>query len=636
MCGICGKLSWDKPPEKELIELMNRRLIHRGPDSGGIAINGPVVLGHRRLSIIDLSLAGNQPMSDISGNYLIVFNGEIYNFIALRQELAKLGAEFQSRTDTEVILEAYKQWGVDCLKHFNGMFAFALWDSLTRKLFIARDRLGKKPLFYQPLKDGGISFASELKALIEDTEVSQEINPTALHHYLSLNYTLTAECILKGVRKLPAAHYLLIEQDNPIKEECYWDLATHFRQKRTFRSEEEAAEELRELIDDAVRLRLVSDVPLGVFLSGGVDSSTIVAAMLQTVAATGVHSFSLGFREKGFSELAEAGRVAALLGSQHREILALPDAAELLDKMAYYADEPFADTSMIPTYLLAEFTRKYVTVSLSGDGGDELFAGYETYVADKLHHYTRGIPDWLSKMLYLGVNRYWPVSHGKVSFDYKLRQFLQGHAYSAPQAHYHWRTIFSEQEKRELLLPPFNEDVESASPLSHFLKYQQEVADCHYLDQAMYVDIKTWLVDNILVKVDRMTMAHSLEARAPFLDYRIMEFAAALPIKLKLKGFRKKYLLKKSQDARLPREILEKKKKGFNAPVSHWINSSLQEKFRELTTTGAFTRSPQFFNSRAVERLWVEHQNKTCDHSLKLLGVINFHLWCSNYLTKSK
>jgi asparagine synthase (glutamine-hydrolysing) len=627
VCGICGKLSWGEPPLSDLIERMNSKIAHRGPDADGIWISGPVALGHRRLSIIDLSPAGKQPMLDSSGRYCISFNGEIYNYLALRDELTQMGAHFRSRTDTEVILEAYKHWGVECLRRLNGMFAFALWDEANQRLFMARDRLGKKPLFYQMLPDGGVVFASELKSLVEDPVVSRRMNPRAVGQYLSLNYTLTNECILTGVKKLPAGHSLVIERGRSPQESSYWDLANHFRDKRRFASDEEAAEALRSLIDDATRLRLVSDVPLGAFLSGGVDSSTLVASMCQARSPQDVHSFSVGFREKSFSELEEAREVANLLGITHRDEVVLPDAAELLPKMVYYADEPFADSSMIPMYLLAGFSRRHVTVCLSGDGGDEIFAGYETYVADKIHDLTRWVPGWGSRILHSMVDRFWPVSYDKVSLDYKLRQFLEGHAYSPMRAHYHWRSIFSDEEKQRWLRPEVRRAVLECDPFDGFLEHQRAVADLHYLDQAMYVDIKTWLVDDILVKVDRSTMAHALEARAPLLDHRVVEFAASLPVDLKLRGFDKKYLLKKSQSARIPNRILRRKKQGFSAPISHWLMSSLGEQYREITT------SPEqpILDPGYVERLWMEHEKSVQDHSLKLLGLINLCLWQRQY-----
>ena len=621
MCGISGRLLWFDQQDRSIVEEMSASLTHRGPDAGKVEQVGPVVLGHRRLAIIDLSPAGIQPMYDWSGQYCIVFNGEIYNYSQIRQELDSSGAKFQTRTDTEVILEAYKYWGLKCLDKFNGMFAFAIWDKGLRRLFIARDRLGKKPLFYQELADGGVSFASELKALLKDPLVSRGINPFALDHYLSLNYTLTSACIIKNVSKLQAGHYLLVEEGKPFTEVAYWDLASHFRNKREFKSEDEAAEELLALIDDAVRLRLVSDVPLGLFLSGGIDSSTIAASMAKLMPPAEVQSFSMGFNEKGYSELNEASEAARLFGITHRDIVTSTESADILSRIAWHADEPFADTSMIPMYLLAKFCREYVTVCLSGDGGDEIFAGYETYVADRIHHLTQWIPPFFTRYLGEAVDLLWPVKHDKISFDYKLRQFLKGHPLLAPEAHYHWRSIYSEAEKTSLLKPEYRSKSAEHSSLQEFLKYQKDVADCHYLDQAMYVDIKTWLVDDILVKVDRATMAHSLEARAPFLDYRVVEFAASLPVSLKMKGFNKKYILKKSQQGRIPAAILNRKKKGFNAPVSHWITTDWKDRFYHMTLDS------QFFNRSYVQTLWMEHENKTHDHGLKLLGLINFQLW---------
>ncbi len=628
MCGICGKLSWKKPPDREIVERMSRTIAHRGPDGEGIAALGPIVLGHRRLAIIDLSPAGKQPMSDSTGQYWIVFNGEIYNFLELRDELARSGVHFLSHSDTEVILEAYKQWGIDCVEHLNGMFAFGLWDIPKRRLFLGRDRLGKKPLFYYLFPDGGISFASELKAICADPEVPHILNLAALNHYLSLNYTLTTEAMIQDVRKLPAAHTLVIEQGKPPLQRRYWDLAASFQNKRRFHSETEAAQELLQLIDDSVRLRLISDVPLGAFLSGGVDSSSIVAAMCLQHSPQAVFTFSAGFKEKSYSELDEARRVAAALGVNHRESYVLPEAAALLPRIAYFADEPFADTSLIPMYLLAEFCREHVTVCLSGDGGDEIFAGYDTYAADRIHQLTRFLPDWFMHTISRAFDRLWPVSYSKVSFDYKVRQFLEGHASSPACAHYSWRTIFSEDEKR-LLLPEPLHPILQADPYPYFLGFDQAVKDCHYLDRGMYVDIMTWLVDDILVKVDRATMAHGLEARAPLLDYRIVEFAASLPVDLKMKAFKTKYIFKKSQRERLPKFVLKRSKRGFNAPVAPWLAAGLRQNFYDLTLGqqgGGIGFNPAF-----VTRLWDEHEKKIQDHSLKLMALINFQLWCRNY-----
>ncbi len=628
MCGICGKLSWGQEPDAGIVERMTGRLAHRGPDSGRVTALGPLVLGHRRLAIIDLSPAGDQPMSDVTGRYWLVFNGEIYNFAEIRTELEGLGSCFRSHSDSEVILESYKRWGVECLQRFNGMFAFALWDAESRRLFMARDRLGKKPLFYWPLPDGGVLFASELKALCEDPAVPRVIDPAALGQYLSLSYTLTYRPILAGVQKLPPGHYLVVEPGHPLRPRSYWDIAARFREKRRFASEGEAVEAVRSLFDDAVRLRLVSDVPLGMFLSGGVDSSAVCASMCRLQSPRQVRTFSMGFREKTFSELDEARAVATFLGVDHREQIASDDAAELLPRIVFHADEPFADTSMIPMFLLAAFARQHVTVCLTGDGGDEVFAGYETYTADQLHHLAAWLPGWGARAAARVVDAALPVSHAKVSLDYKVRRFVQGLAYPSARAHYHWRTIFSEDEKRQLLEPEVWAEAVREDPAERFLAYDAELHGCHYLDRAMYVDLKTWLVDDILVKADRATMAHGLEARAPMLDHRLVELAASLPVDMKVKGFRKKHLFKASQAGRLPRWVLTRKKVGFNSPISHWITTSFRDRFGALTygerggggIEGIF--QPEF-----VHRLWREHETRRADHSLKLLAMINLQLW---------
>lgn len=627
MCGICGRLDWETATDPELLGRMVARISHRGPDSEGVWLAGPVALGHRRLSIIDTSPAGTQPLADLSGRYRIVFNGEIYNFETLRAELSASGSVFVTRTDTEVILEAYKKWGIDCLTRFNGMFAFALWDTVREELLLARDRLGKKPLYYHHLAGGGIAFASELKSLLEDPATSRRLNPAALSQYFSLSYTLTSDAIFSGVAKLPPGHYLRVGREGATAPVSYWDLARSFRNKREFRSEEEAASALLELLDDAVRLRMISDVPLGAFLSGGIDSSSVVASMCRDRDPASVLTFSAGFREKSFNELDEARQVARHLGVAHHDQVVLPDTGRLFPEIVYHADEPFADTSIVPTYLLAQFARQHVTVALTGDGGDEILAGYETYAADRIHHFFNWIPAPLTGALFRIVDRLLPVSFEKVSFDYKLRRFLEGLSYSPARAHYHWRTIFTAAEKRSLFTCELGRELLGVDPFDNFQRFDEEVADCHYLDRAMYVDLKTWLVDDILVKVDRATMAHGLEARSPFLDYRLVEFAAALPVELKMRGFQKKYLLKRSQADRLPHDILFRRKQGFSAPINYWLNGSLGRQYRELTMSG---RLP-FIDRESLAKLWQDHLTRKRDNGFKLLAIINLTLWAERY-----
>lgn len=622
MCGIAGWLAWDGTADADVVRRMAGALIHRGPDNQGTATFGPLVLGHTRLAIIDLDAGSNQPMTDENSGLTIVYNGEIYNFESLRRDLEAKGARFRTKSDTEVVLHAYREWGEECLGRFNGMFAFALWDAHAERLFLARDRVGKKPLYYRLLPNGGLVFASEVKALRLHPVVGNTVNPDALGHFLSLNYTLTDACILAGVEKLPAAHCMVLDRGKPLRITEYWDLAQHFHNKRNFRSEAEAAEALDELIEDAVRLRLVSDVPLGAFLSGGIDSTSIVAAMTRTRPADQNETFSIGFHEKTYSELPEARVAARHLGVNHHDRVVDADMAQILPAIVRAADEPFADTSMIPFYHLAQFARQRVTVCLSGDGGDELFAGYETYVADRLHRYTRWCPAWASSGLARIVDTLWSESFDKVSFDFKLRRFLRGCALDARRAHVSWRTIFSEADKSAHLHPDVVSD--AGDPYGVFERHYDRVAGCHFLDQAMYVDIKTWLVDDILVKVDRATMAHSLEARAPLLDYRIVEFAAALPVDWKLKGLRRKYLFKQSQRRHLPGSVVDRRKKGFNAPVSQWLAGDLYDMAFAATTDDHMT---QWFDLDAIRNLWSDHRSGRRDNGLKLFGLTCLGLW---------
>ncbi|MEW6267164.1 MAG: asparagine synthase (glutamine-hydrolyzing) [Thermodesulfobacteriota bacterium] len=626
MCGIAGWLSWEEPPRSEVVADMSEAMSHRGPDARGLVGLGPLVLGHCRLSVIDVSPANNQPLFDHGGRLVIVFNGEIYNFPEIRADLESRGARFRTSGDTEVVLEAYRQWGVDCLARFNGMFAFALWDKARRRLFLARDRAGEKPLFYYPLPGHGLAFASEPRALRRHPQVSREIDPVGLGHYLQLNYTLGERCLTEKMLRLPPAHYLIAEEGRPPTRHRYWDLAGCFHQKKRFASEAEAAEALNALIDDSVRMRLISDVPLGAFLSGGLDSSTIVAAMTRHRPPDQVKTFSIGFDDPGYSEIDQARTMARTLGVDHHDRILRPDSAVVLPSLVAAADEPLADSSALPTWFLAGFTRSRVTVALSGDGGDECFAGYETYLADRLQAGLAWLPAWFTRGFGRLVDRFWPVSFAKVSFDYKLRQFLAGLNLPPAQAHFSWRTIFSEEERRALMRPEWLavQNQAGADAYEIFKQHLDEVTGCHPLDQAQFVDIKTWLPYDILVKVDRATMAHSLEARVPFLDHRILEFAAALPVNYKLRGWRKKYILKLSQRRRLPAWVLKRRKQGFNAPVSDWFSQALLGFGREAL---AERRLDQWFDRRAIEELWRDHLTRRRDNGLKIFGLVCFSLW---------
>lgn len=627
MCGISGQLRWSAPPDLDLVMRMTASLAHRGPDGTGVQQLGPAVLGHRRLAIIDLSDAALQPMTDHSGTLSIVFNGEIYNYRELRSELTALGASFRTRSDTEVILAAYEQWGPNAWRRLNGMFAIALWDGRSRQLVLVRDRVGKKPLFFRRHDDGGVTFASELSALLHDRQLRRSLNPRALSQYLSLNYTLTSESMIAGVEKLKPAHAMIFAPDRSPSETCYWQLADFFRQPPAVASPRDAEAAVRSLLDDAVKARLVSDVPLGVFLSGGVDSSSIAASMCQAMPPAQVESFSMGFRERSFSEVAEARATAQSLGISHHDTITDADVVSILPQIVARGDEPFADTSVIPTYLLSQFARSKVTVCLSGDGGDEVFAGYQTYVADKLHRWTSALPSPMMSAASAAAGRL-PVSFDRVSFDYKLRQFVSARGMTAARAHYHWRTIFSDDEKRSLMRPEWRDAVMSHDPGAEFERFDRDVAGTDGISRGLYVDMKTWLPDDILVKADRASMAHGLELRAPFLDHRLIELAASLPAEWKLPGLRTKALLKRSQRGRVPEPVLHRRKQGFNAPVSHWLTGSFRRAFESVTIDGS---GLPLFDHAFVAHLWDEHASGRRDHGHKLLGLIHFQLWCRQH-----
>jgi asparagine synthase (glutamine-hydrolysing) len=624
MCGIAGSLSWTRPVSEAVVRSMTAALQHRGPDAEGFLGSGPVCLGHRRLAVIDPSDAGRQPMRDASGRFAVTYNGEIYNFLSLRKELENRGASFRTKTDTEVLLEAYKHWGAQALERLNGMFAFAIWDDVEQTLFLARDRLGKKPLFYHWDAERGLTFASELPALLLDPAIERRWNWRALNHFLSMNYVLNNECIVEGITKLPPAHYLLLRRGGTPIVHRYWDLAPHFRQKQTYRSEGEMGEALDALIADAVRLRMIADVPLGAFLSSGIDSATAVAHMIDVAPPARVETFSIDFEEPGFSEAEGARRSATHFGVNHHERTVRGSLLEELPSIVARCGEPFADSSMVPMYFLSRFAREGVTVALSGDGGDELFAGYETYTADRLRQWTAWVPAWLTRLLASGWAAAWPASHGKVGWDYKVGQFLAGHGADALDAHFIWRQILPPGRVQRLLRPEIREAAAEGDPRAAFRGFYAQTEGAHYLDRLMHVDISTWLVDDILVKLDRTSMAHSLEARAPFLDYRLVEFAASLPAELKMKGLRKKYLLRRSQRHRLPAEVVRRRKLGFNAPVARWFAGPTHGPVAGLT---AEELAGEWFVREEIEMLVREHRTRRRDHGLALLGLVNLFHW---------
>jgi len=626
MCGIAGSVNWDGA-EVATLGAMTEAIRHRGPDASGLWSEGPVALGHRRLSIIDLSSRADQPMADASGRYHIVFNGEIYNYRELRRQLEKDGMTFRTESDTEVLLSAFIRWGVDALERLNGMFAFAIWDAADERLTLARDRLGEKPLFFRRLTNG-LAFASEVKALRLHPETPAGIDLRALGQYLSLNYTLGNRCVVPGVEKLEPGHFLTYSRRDGVSMHLYWDLAAAFRSKRSYAAIGDAEADLRQRIDETVASRLVSDVPLGAFLSGGIDSASIVRSMSAAAHGGEVKTFSIGFVEPSYSELPDSRKTATHLGTTHYDKLADWDLVDALPRIVRAADEPFADNSIIPTYFLSQVARGYVTVSLSGDGGDEIFGGYETYKADRLHARFNGLP-WsglrrLSHSMLELLAGCVPASFNKVGLDDKLRRFAAGLPLAAADAHFVWRVIFDESEKQSLLRPEVYEQAGGESGIEEFRRHFADLEGAHVIDRAMYVDMKTWLAYDVLHKVDRASMAHGLEVRAPFLDHRLVEYAASLPVDLKLRGFTSKYLLRQSQRELLPSRITRGRKRGFNAPMAYWLLGRMRDMARDVMYGAALG---QYVKTAAIDKLWRSHEMRRADNSYKLFGLLCLGLW---------
>ncbi len=627
MCGIAGILSWSNSQDPIVLQRMMEALVHRGPDAHGAWHNGPISLGHRRLSIQDTSNAANQPMHDCSGRYTIAFNGEIYNFKKLQKILVQSGYEFKTHSDTEVILAAWNHWGIDAVSYLEGMFAFALWDDHSRELYLVRDRFGEKPLYYFRLPNNGIVFASELKGLLQHPDCPKSISPKAISQFLSLNYILTDQCILNGVHKLAPANYMILKQDKELRIKPYWSLAESFQAPKWTLSQTELIEQFNDLFFETVKDCSLSDVPLGVFLSGGLDSSAIATAMSKSPNHNHLKAFTISFENKSYDELDKAKAVASHKGIRHIWETMPSENADFVKKIVERSDEPFADTSMIPMSVLSELARKHATVCLSGDGGDEFFGGYETYRADKLHNLFKHMP---FKGALAKIANHLPVSFNKVSLDYKIKQFTKGLSLSSEQAHYSWRTIFSDTEKNNIINDTYKGSVKNHNPFHSFSKFYDEVNDCDMMEQHFYVDMKTWMVDDILVKVDRMSMMHSLEVRAPFLNHRLAEWIIRLPTKYKINGLQTKYLLKKSQEQKIPHSIIYGKKGGFSSPVSGWMTRKVVDQILDNPMIC------EWFDKNQILALWKNHSEKRIDCSYKLFGLFCLSLWMFKFMEIKK
>jgi len=631
MCGIAGWANLENKPSpntsEAVLHQMCEQMKHRGPDSEGLWLDESVALGMRRLSIIDLH-TGEQPVYSEDKSIVVVMNGELYNFREVRADLEKRGHKFETQTDTEILPHLYEEYGEAMLEQINGMFAFALWDKRKKKLLIARDRFGEKPLYYGVF-DGKLIFASEPKVLLENPAVKTEINTDALRSYLSFDYVPAPASIYKNIYKLPAAHFLTLE-NGQVKTRRYWNLTFHGN--GNVPTIEKAADDLRELLADAVRMRLVADVPLGILLSGGVDSST-VAAFATQFSTEKVKTFSIGFEEDSFDESKFARQVAAHLGTEHYEDkLSVEKAADLISEIGTWLDEPMSDGSLIPTFLLSRFVRKYVTVALGGDGGDEIFAGYPMYFGHKMARVYDSIPRFLRSGVIEPIVNNLPVSTKNLSFDYKAKRFVAASKYDAVTRHHSWFGSFSIDGQSDLL----TKDVlaQTSNDIYKGAKDLLEITDAPTeIERMQFLDMNFYMAEDILTKVDRASMAVSLEVRAPFLDPRVAQFAAALPLEYKLKGNKGKYILKKAVEPLLPRNILQRPKKGFGVPIAEWLKGRLNPLMRDLLAPDRL-RNQGLFNEKYVQKLIREHETNVASHHKQLWTLLVFQLWFDNFMKK--
>lgn len=618
MCGICG-IAGGARVELDVLSRMTRALRHRGPDDEGFFVRdyegGPAVgLGFRRLSIIDLE-SGNQPIANEDDSIRIVMNGELYNYRELRRELSGRGHSFSTDTDTEVVVHLYEELGADCVSRLNGMFAFALWDEPRRQLLLARDRFGKKPLYYSDLGDA-LLFGSEPKALLNHPRCPSDLDLESLGRYLALEYVPTPRSIFAGIHKLPGGH-TLTWRDGETMLERYWDMPFETPSQL---SDDELADELRQRLRASVRRRLVSDVPLGAFLSGGIDSSSVVAMMVAESPAREVKTFSIGFHDRSFDESAHARRVAESLGTDHHEQVFTSDVMlDALPSMVDMLDEPFADASVLPTYVLSRFARQSVTVALGGDGADELLAGYPTFSAERIARFYR-MPRVLHEHVVANLADRLPVSTANFSTDFKVKRFVRAANEPASTRHPLWLGSFSPREQQDLLLHA------AGDPYDEVRRAFDEAPTREPIDRLVYSYARTYLQDDILFKVDRASMATSLEVRAPFLDVELVEFLGRVPPRLKLRRFDTKHLLKRAMRDVLPVGIASRPKKGFGIPVAAWLKAELREHLQE-ELSGERLRRQGLFDPVTVERLVSEHLSGRRDNRKQLWTLFVFQLW---------
>ena len=625
MCGIVGIVRNDgEDIDQARLGAMCDAIAHRGPDDDGFYVNGSVGLGMRRLSIIDLK-TGQQPIHNADRSSWIVFNGEIYNYLELREKLEKLGHTFYTNSDTEAIVHAYDQYGADCPKHLRGMFAFAIWNQKTQELFLARDRVGKKPLLYADV-NGEFIFGSEFSALLTQPKLSREVNPEAIHYYLSYMCVPAPLTAYRSIKKLEPGHSLRLRKGE-IKIECYWQ--PDFSRK-TDMDEVEAGERTIEILRDAVRVRLMSEVPLGAFLSGGIDSSTVVALMSQEMS-TPVKTFSIGFEEQDFSELHHARRIAEHVGADHHEFIVRPDAMEVLPTLVEHYGEPYADSSAVPTYYVARETRRHVTVALNGDGGDECFGGYQRYVAMRLAEKYHKLPQMFRQAVVEQAVQFLPGSERERSRPARVKRFMQAASLPKVARYLRWVSVFHEDVKSKLYSDEFQRATREYHEASFLEPWFVKANGAGIVDATMLADTMNYLPNDLLVKVDIASMAVSLEARSPFLDHHVIEFAASLPEHYKVRGLTTKYLLKRVLKGLLPADILSRPKMGFGVPVGKWFRNEMQGFVREVLLSDSTARRG-LFKPEAVKHMVEEHVEGRQDFAHQLWSLLMLELWYRRFI----
>lgn len=621
MCGIAGifRTASSQDVDRGLLERMNQVQLHRGPDEGGTHCEPGIGLAHRRLSIIDLS-SGQQPLFNEDHSVVVVYNGEIYNFPQLTQELVALGHQFRTHCDTEVIVHAWEEWGEQCVQRFRGMFAFAIWDRNRQTLFLARDRLGIKPLFYAWLPDGDLIFGSELKALLADPRLGREIDRHAVEEYFAFGYVPEPRTILRQACKLPPGHTLTVKKGQARAETReYWDVPFDTREATT---EAQAIEGLRAIVEEAVSIRMIAEVPLGAFLSGGVDSSVVVATMAG-LSKDPVNTCSISFGDPKFNESEYAQMVAEQYATRHQVGQVDPDDFDLLDKLADIYDEPYADSSAIPTYRVCELARRNVTVALSGDGGDENFAGYRRHRWHMLEERVRGrVPGFLRRPLFGTLGRYYPKLDWAPKF-LRARSTFQALARDSFAAYLHSISIMYDDLRDRLYAPGFRRELQGYSAVEVFRRHADRAPTDHPLSLIQYLDMKTYLVGDILTKVDRASMAHSLEVRVPLLDHKLVEWVSGLSPDLKLHDGEGKYIFKKAFEPLLPRDVLYRPKMGFGVPIGSWFRGPLKDRVRGAIL-GERLRDSGIFDPDFLARLVNEHQSGVREHSAALWSLLMF------------